>query len=276
MIGHVLAIARTELRLGIRNRWVLLATLMLLTFALVLGLIGTAPTGTLATARLVVTLASLATLSVYLVPLIALLVSFDAIAGEVDRGTLPILLATPVSRTAVVLGKFLGHLVVIALAVTIGYGVASGVILALSGGTLAEAEPLLALIGLSILLGAAFLGVGYAVSVLGGSVGTAAALAVGTRLVAAVLCDLALLGALVAAPESFFAKTLSPYLLLTNPADAFRLFALSDLDIGGAATGFAGVAQGLPLPPVAALASLILWTAMALAAAALAIRRIQP
>jgi hypothetical protein len=47
--------------------------------------------------RLSVTVASLTSLAVYLVPLVALLMSFDAIAGEVERGTLPLVLTYPVS-----------------------------------------------------------------------------------------------------------------------------------------------------------------------------------
>ena len=42
-------------------------------------------------------------------PLIALLLSYDAIVGEVERGTMMLLLTYPVARWQVVLGKFLGH-----------------------------------------------------------------------------------------------------------------------------------------------------------------------
>jgi hypothetical protein len=67
---------------------------------------GSAPTGTLGADRLSVTVASLTSLAVYLVPLIALLMSFDAIAGEVERGTLPLMLTYPVGRAELLLGKF--------------------------------------------------------------------------------------------------------------------------------------------------------------------------
>ena len=65
--------------------------------------------------RLWVIVASLTALGVYLVPLLALLMRFDAIAGEVERGTLPLLLAYPASRAEILLGKGLaadrhGHL----------------------------------------------------------------------------------------------------------------------------------------------------------------------
>ena len=276
MTRRILAVARTELRLGIRNQWVVLAALTLMAFALVLGLFGAAATGEVRAGRMVVTAASLATLSVYLVPLIALLLSFDAIAGEVDRNTLPLLLATPISRAGVVLGKFFGQLCVVALAIVVGYGIAGAVIIALSGGELADGLLLARLIAMSIGLGAAFLAIGYIVSALAGQTGTAAALAVGVWLGAVVLYDLALLGILVADHGGGFATTAFPYLLIANPADAFRLFTLSSIDLGSAATGFAGVADGLPFPPQIALATLAGWIVIALAAAVAVFKRIEP
>ncbi len=53
------------------------------------------------------TVASLTSLTVYLVPLLALLMSFDAVAGEVERGTLPLLPHLPRRAGGDPLGKFL-------------------------------------------------------------------------------------------------------------------------------------------------------------------------
>ena len=101
---------------------------------------------------------SLASLTIFLVPLIALLLSHDAIAGEAERGTLLLLLAYPVSRTAVILGKFAGQLAILAVATIIGYGVAAVAV----GWNLGAASwaAFAAMIGASILLGAVFLALG--------------------------------------------------------------------------------------------------------------------
>lgn len=120
----ILATAASEFRIAFRNRWVLIATGMMVLFALVLAAAGSAPTGDVDVDRLSVTVASLTSLAVYLVPLLALLMSFDAVAGEVERGTLPLLLTYPVSRLQILLGKLLAHLAILALAVTLGYGAA--------------------------------------------------------------------------------------------------------------------------------------------------------
>lgn len=83
---RVLATALCEFRIAFRNRWVAIATAMMALFALVLAAAGAAPTGDVGVDRLSVIVASLTSLSVYLVPLLALLMSFDAVAGEVEEG----------------------------------------------------------------------------------------------------------------------------------------------------------------------------------------------
>ena len=55
---------------------------------------------------LTISVASMTTLSVYLAPLLALMISFDAIAGDADRGSLGLLLTYPAGRGEVLLGKF--------------------------------------------------------------------------------------------------------------------------------------------------------------------------
>ncbi len=276
MTGSILTVAATEIRIGMRNRWVVLAALMLLIFALVLGLVGTSPTGTVKSDPLVVTVASLATLSMYLVPLIALLLAFDAIAGEVDRGTIQLVLASPISRSAFLAGKFLGHLGVLGFAIVLGYGAAGAAIYAVTGASGDGLADLVRLIITSIALGAAFLAIGYVASASVRQTGTAAALAVGIWLIAVVLYDLGLFGALVANADGLFAKSVFPYLLVASPADAFRLYNMALLDSGATTTSLSGIADALPFPAELALLSLFGWTLAALVAAALIFRRLEP
>ena len=80
-----------------------------------------------------------------LLPLIALLISHDAIVGEMERGTMLLLLTYPLSRWQVVLGKFLGHVAILGGATLIGYG-AAAVALAAAG----EALNLLQLRGVAV------------------------------------------------------------------------------------------------------------------------------
>ena len=276
MLTRILTVAAQEVRIGLRNRWILLATLILAAFSLSLALLGSAPAGALGIDRMTITVASLASLSVYLVPLIALLLAFDAVAGEIDRGTLPLIFSCPISRAEFLLGKALGHLGVLTLALIIGYGVTAGLLFASGAGSANGLIDFARLIATSALLGLAFLAIGYVLSALARQTSTAAALAVGAWLMLVVLYDLALLGALVANPGGFFAARVFPLAILFNPADAFRLFNLAALGASDLVGGMAGVADTLPFPPEAALASIVGFTALALTLAVTLVRRITP
>ncbi|VAW84946.1 Nitrous oxide reductase maturation transmembrane protein NosY, partial [hydrothermal vent metagenome] len=71
----ILNIARLELLIARRNMWVTTSILLMAVFSLVLTLAGAAPAGTAGVSPLQVATTSITTLSVYLVPLVALLLS---------------------------------------------------------------------------------------------------------------------------------------------------------------------------------------------------------
>lgn len=271
-----LIIAWREIRDGLRNRWVVATTLLLAALALTLALLGSAPTGTVGAGRLEVTVVSLASLTIFLIPLIALLLSFDAIVGEFERGTMMLLLTYPVTRGQIILGKFLGHTAILAFATVLGYG-AAGAALALTGAdATGEAWRLFAgMIGTSILLGAVFLALGYLVSAAVADRGTAAGLALGLWLLFVLLFDLALLGALVADGGKTLTAGLVRTILLFNPTDVYRLLNLTGSENAAAVAGMAGLGDEVRLPPALLTLTLAAWALLPLLAAAWLLRRRQ-
>lgn len=260
-------IAGKEIRDGLRNRWVAAMTLLLAAFALTLAFLGAAPTGAVKVSPLAVTIVSLSSLTIFLLPLIALLVSYDAIVGEVDRGTMALLLTYPVSRPQVVLGKFIGHALILAFATCMGYGVA-GVAVALTGGGDAEAwRAFAALIATSVLLGGAFIAIGYLVSALVRDRGTAGGIAIGVWLLFVLVYDMALLGILVADQGRHLDAGLLNWLLLLNPADAFRLVNLTGVPGISRFSGMSGLAEQARLTPPILLSAMLLWVVLPLGAA---------
>lgn len=258
-MNAILAIAGKEVRDGLRNRWVIAATLLLAALALALAFLGTAPTGTVKVTPLAVTVVSLSSLTIFLIPLIALLLSYDAVVGESERGTLLLLLAYPVTRAQVLLGKFLGHVLILALATVLGYG-AAGLAVALFGGGAGEHwRAFAAMIGSSVLLGSVFVSIGYLLSVAVRERGTAAGLAVAVWLLFVLLYDLALLGGLVADQGKHISAHVFRYLLLLNPADLYRLFNLSAFADVRAFSGMAGLAGEVRLAPALLLSMLTVW-----------------
>ncbi len=274
MIRRIFAIARIEATITRRNRWLLMATVIMVLFAVALTLAGSAPTGTLGVNMLTVSVASMTTLSVYLAPLLALMMAFDSIAGEAERGGLGLLLSYPVSRAEILLGKFIAHLGALAFAMTVGFGTA-GCLAAVYGGV--DAASLTALVRLiltSILLGAAFLSLGYMVSALAGSATGAAGMCAGLWLVFVVLYDLGLLGAVVFDAGGWFTSTVFPWAMAANPADAFRLWNVAASEGVAMSTGLTGAASGLPA--WAAPVSLLLWPVLALLLARRFFERLEP
>lgn len=271
---RLLSLAGTEFRIALRNRWVAIAILLMVVFSLVLSAAGSAPTGALGADRLSVVVASLTSLAVYLVPLVALLMSFDAVAGEVERGTLPLLLTYPVSRLEILAGKLLAHLAILGLATGLGYGLAAAVALWADGSALAGLPALWRLVWSSVVLGATFLGAGYALSALSRRPSGAAGLAIGLWLALVVLYDLALLALIVSDGGGAFTTGALPLALLANPADAFRIFNLSAAEATAAAGGIGGAAGAIPLWQSAA--SILIWPVAAIAIAWAAFRKVVP
>ncbi|MBP8922137.1 MAG: ABC transporter permease subunit, partial [Thauera sp.] len=106
--SQVATIAGKEFWDRIRNRWVLAVALVFTVFALSIAYFGSAQQGAVGFRSIEVTIASLVSLVIYLIPLIALVLGFDAIVGERERGSLDLLLSMPITRLELLLGKYLG------------------------------------------------------------------------------------------------------------------------------------------------------------------------
>lgn len=271
---NVAIVAGKEIHQAIRNRWVLAATLLLAALALSLAFLGSAPTGTVGVRALDVVIVSLSSLTIFLIPLIALLISHDAIVGDMERGTMLLLLSYPIARWQVLLGKFVGHLAVLAFATGLGYGIAAAALIAT--GSRIDADSLAAfaaMIGSSVLLGSVFVAIGYLVSALVRDRGTAAGVCIGLWLLLVLIYDMALLGLLAVDQGRNLSAAGLDALLLLNPTDVYRLFNLTSFANVSTFAGMAGLAQSATLSAQVLLAALLLWTCVPLGLAAFAFSR---
>lgn len=272
-MNNILIIAQKEIQEGVRNRWVIAVTLLLASLALTLSFLGGAPTGNVGVGRLDIVIVSLASLTIFLVPLIALLLSHDAIVGELERGTLLLLLSYPVARSQIVLGKFLAHILILSFATLLGYG-AAGLALVV-GGTPTTTQSWIAfgaMIGSSILLGAVFTALGYLVSATVGQRSTAGGIALGIWLFFVIIYDMGLLGAIVSTKGQGFSPRLLSGLLMANPTDAYRLLNLGS-GTAGSVSALSGLAANSMLTPTVLMASLALWVVIPLSLAMLRFSR---
>jgi len=271
---NILLIAWKEIQECLRNRWVVAMTLLLAALALSLTFLGSAPTGNVGTSALDVVIVSLSSLTIFVIPLVALLISHDAIVGEMERGTMLLLLSYPVSRLQVLLGKFLGHLAVLTFATAFGYG-AAAIALTASGAEIGGGSwtAFAGMILTSILLGAVFIAIGYLISALVRERATAAGIAIGVWLLLVVLFDMALLGALVVDQGRTISSTALSGMLLFNPTDVYRLFNLAGAENVSVLTNMSGIADQASLSPAVLLATLVIWVLVPLTLAGLTFSR---
>ena len=230
-ISQIKVIATKEFRDRIRNRWVIAVAIIFTAFALAITYFGSAQQGEVGIRNIEVTIASLVSLVIYLIPLIALILGYDAIVGERERGSLDLLLSMPITRLELILGKFLGLSAALASATLAGFGLV-GIMLAYQ----INLEALYHYIGFmisAILLGMVFLSLAVMVSVISKDRARASGGAISVWFLFVLVYDLILLGLLVLSGGSF-GEAFFPLLLLLNPADVFRIlniFSTDDLKV---------------------------------------------
>ena len=266
-------LAMKELRDGLRNRWIAAAIIVLGTLALALSLLGSAPTGSIKASAMDISIISLASLSVYLIPLIALMLSFDALVGEFERGTMMLLLTYPVTRWQVIMGKFLGHVLILFIAIFAGYGGAMLILIMFTDASIEGWQAYLSMMTSSLILGAVFIALGYLVSVMVKERATAAGTAIGLWLVFVVLYDLILFGALLADEGQLIGQQLFSMLMLVSPTDTYRILNLSMFDGVSQAAGIAGVASEAGMSSTLLVSVLMLWIVAPLIATLLVFQR---
>lgn len=253
-----LAVAEKEFKDGLRNRWLLAITLVFAIMASGLAWFGSASVGAIGFSSIENTIVSLSSLNVFLLPLIALLLSYNAIVGEDEDGTLLLLLTYPLTKGELLLGKLLGHTAILAIATIIGFGSAS-VIIALFADNVDLIE-LLSAFGIfilsAILLGMVFICLSYVVSSWVAEKSKAAGLALVIWFFFVLIYDMGLLGILVAT-EGQMQADVFPYLLLLNPTDIFRLINLVNFETNG--TGLLSIAAEQSFSLSGLLVGMTIW-----------------
>ncbi|KYH25274.1 ABC-2 family transporter protein [Halalkalicoccus paucihalophilus] len=118
-----IAIAKKDFQDAVRSRGLIVLTAIFVLFTVAGAYIGTQVSGLLGdeagdTLDLII---GLQTPASFLVPIIALLIGYGAVAGERESGSLKFLLGLPHTRQDVVLGKVLGRTAVVAVSILIGF-----------------------------------------------------------------------------------------------------------------------------------------------------------
>ncbi len=269
-----LAFARRELREALTSRWFLLYTAAFAVLAVATSFMSLAGTGSHGFAGFSRTAAGLLNLVMLVVPLMAMTAGATSVAGERERGTLLYLLAQPVSRLELLLGKFIGLSAALCASLCIGFGLSAGVLAWRAGG--AGVGSFLSLVGFTCLLAVVTLSVGLLISVSTRKASVATGVAVFVWLTLVFLSDLGLMaGSLL---FKFRVQELFS-LAIINPLQAFKMSAIlglnASLDVLGPAGVYASRTFGAALPWMLA-GVLAAWGALSFLAAALIFTRRAP
>jgi len=230
-----------ELQERLRDRWVVVISVLFALLASAVSLYGRSAEAEIAK----LTGPSLVTLASLLIPLVALVLSHDAIVGERERNTLGLLLSLPVGRFEVVLAKLLGRSLALAVAVALGLGAA----MLLSDAN--ESRTLLELLGPTLLLGLTFLSLGLLASTLARRQVTAASVVVVIWFGLVFFYDLFILGLLVVS-DGGVPQSAVTGLVVANPAGLYRVQMMHAF-AGSDALQDLGLTSQLPGPLVTSL-----------------------
>ncbi|MFN8176831.1 MAG: ABC transporter permease [bacterium] len=263
--GIVVTLARKELRDSLRNRWFLLYSIAFAVLALAVSWISLAGSGTYGFAGYGRTAAGLVNLVLLVVPLMALTLGAGSVAADAERGTLAYVLAQPVDRGEVLLGKYVGLATALLGSLASGFAVSAAAIAATAGGE--DIRSYASLVLMTFVLALAMLSVGFLISVAARKASVATGAALFTWLTLAFLSDLGLMGGAIAfrlRVDTLFR------LALAHPLQVFKMAVLgavhASLDVLGPAGLYATQTHGRALPLLFA-ASLAAWIVLPLASA---------
>lgn len=271
MMGNALAVAGRELRDALRSRWFVLYTIAFVALGLGVSYISAASSGASGLSGYGRTSAGLVNLVLLVVPLMGLTAGAGSVASDRERGMLAYLLAQPVTRWEVLLGKYLGLAAALGGCIGAGLGVCAGILS--WKGAAADPAGLLWLGAQAFGLALAMLSVGLLISVLARKGSVAIGTAVFAWLSLALLTDLGVMAGVTALRtriETLFA------LGLANPLQVFKMWSLystqASLDVLGPAGLYADDRFGTALPWVFGAATLA-WVVVPLALAAVIFNR---
>jgi Cu-processing system permease protein len=265
---RVRRLARREVVDALRSYWFVLDAALFTAGGLALVLFGGGDAEVLGYRGYARALAGLAQLAMFFVPLMALFPATAALAGDREAGTLEYVLAQPVTRGEVFLGKWVGVATAVLLSLVAGFGVIGTVAVArgVPGALVAG------LLGFTLLLGAAFTSLGLWLSAGASTRSRATSLGLTVWIFLLALGSLGVMGALVR--WGLPASALEAW-TLANPVEAFRVAMVAVLDPEASVLGPVGASLigtlGRGGLVAAAAGSLVLWSA---AAAGLGLRRL--
>jgi Cu-processing system permease protein len=270
--GIVATIARQEIRITLRSRWVLIYAAIFGVLALAVSYFGLAVIEYTGFQEFDRTAVSLLNLVLYIVPLATMLMAVQSFRTE--GGTTDHFFAEPITVSEIVIGKVVGLMGAHVLATVLGFSF-TGVLVGAKVGTRGVSSYLV-LVGFTILVGMVFVAVASLLTVMAGRGARAYAVVLVAWFVIVLLFDLVVIGLSFGLPENWANRTAFAGVFL-NPVDAARvgtMLAISGKEMFGPAGAqlvrlLGGVREAVAL----LVAALVLWIVLPMAGSIFALGR---
>jgi len=106
ILNSIFGIAKKEILDNVRNKWIIILTIIFTTLTLVVSYFGSIFSQ--GWQDFGVTIGGMMSLVQFLIPIIGLMLGYAAIIGEIEKGSMSSLLSLPINRLEIIMGKFLG------------------------------------------------------------------------------------------------------------------------------------------------------------------------
>jgi Cu-processing system permease protein len=254
-------IARQELRIILRNRWIVAYSAIFAALTLAVSYFGLAVIEFTGFQEFDRTAVSLLNLVLYIVPLATMLMAVQSFRSE--GGATEQLFAEPVTLTEIVLGKMTGLAGAHILATVIGFGF-TGVLVGAKVGSRGIGS-YLALVGFTVLVGMVFIAVSSMLTILAGRGARSYAVVLVAWFGLVLLFDLLIIGLSFLLPETLANRTAFAAVFL-NPIDATRVATLLVISgkemFGPAGAQLVRLLGGIPQAVTLLLLALGAWIAL--------------
>jgi Cu-processing system permease protein len=223
-LSPTITIAGWEMRGAARSRWVLVSALLYTLAAVGVALVNLRSMSVLGLRGVGSVVDGLIAVGVLIPPLFGILLGAGAIAGAREQGSLAMIAAQPIRRSAITRGVFIGMTLTVWVSVGIGLGLVAVVTAPVV--TSADLVGLATAAGVTLAAGTAGVALGVALSALGTGRGQATALAVAVWFLIALGIDVILvaLAPVALGPTGLLALT------LVNPLSTIRTLGLMITD----------------------------------------------
>jgi Cu-processing system permease protein len=158
----IFIIAKKEIMDNVRNLWIIIMTVIFVVLTIAMSALGSYFSEGWQDLGITITL--MMSIVQLLVPIIALMLGYAAIVGEIEKGSMNMMISLPTSRLEIVLGKIIGLGCVLSFSIIVGFGLAGIIIGIMVPG--ANYVEYLIFIFATILIGIVYLNVAFFFSTL--------------------------------------------------------------------------------------------------------------